>query len=587
MNAGKTVRGWLLVLGLAMSSTWGAVPKLLWQQFLPGYADKPTVADLNGDGRLEVVACTDQGKVVAVGGSNGAILWTYAKDKESYLSCPLVGDVDGDGTVEILVTGFSRGYVTCLNGEDGTPQWEVEPEGVGLTGTTALADTDGDGVQELIYANRTAVRALNASTGAVLWEEQLTAKTRGSVSVGDIDGNKLLNTLVGVEDGRLVCIGAGGGIKWAAALRGLITKPPLLDDAEHDGKLEAYVVARTLARVDGRGKIVWEWAPKTGRGTASALAAGDLDGDGKDDLVAAGYDGNLYALNAKGKLLWSYTVAPPDENGKVVYIPSSTPALADVDGDGRMDAIMASPRSDAPQIFAVSGRSGTRLWSIPVESYSQCCPAVADLNRDGKPEIIVADAAGRLYAYSLNSEAKVAWPKYNGGLACRGDAARAAYDGKYLAVGELPLVTRPLLVAWADKLEQPAPDIAAPGAAAPFARPLSDIAVSLNGQWLDLDPAPVNLKGSVLVPLRGIFEAMQAEVKYDPKTRTITATRGDTKVVLKLGSRDATINGRPAQLRTPAQLIGASTYVPLRFIGEAFGAAVTWNAAEKNVEIAT
>lgn len=91
--------------------------------------------------------------------------------------------------------------------------------------------------------------------------------------------------------------------------------------------------------------------------------------------------------------------------------------------------------------------------------------------------------------------------------------------------------------------------------------------------------------GSILVPLREVFESLGASVQFLPKTRTITATRGTTTVALQLGESVGYVNGKPKSLPTPAQNIGGTTMLPLRIISEAFGADVKWDANARLVAI--
>ncbi|KUG05283.1 hypothetical protein ASZ90_017356 [hydrocarbon metagenome] len=118
---------------------------------------------------------------------------------------------------------------------------------------------------------------------------------------------------------------------------------------------------------------------------------------------------------------------------------------------------------------------------------------------------------------------------------------------------------------------------AAPAIAAPT--------VNLNGQQLSFDVPPTIENGRTLVPLRAIFEAMGATVTWDQNTRTATAVKDGTTVVLKIGSTTPTINGQVKQLDVPAKIVNGRTLAPLRFIGEAFGGTVEWNQASQLISI--
>lgn len=109
--------------------------------------------------------------------------------------------------------------------------------------------------------------------------------------------------------------------------------------------------------------------------------------------------------------------------------------------------------------------------------------------------------------------------------------------------------------------------------------------VLLNGQQLSFDVPPTIESGRTLVPLRAIFEAMGATVNWDAASITVTATKGSTTVILPVGSRVATVNGKSIALDVPAKIVNNRTLVPLRFVSESFGAQVDWNNTERLVSI--
>jgi hypothetical protein len=98
---------------------------------------------------------------------------------------------------------------------------------------------------------------------------------------------------------------------------------------------------------------------------------------------------------------------------------------------------------------------------------------------------------------------------------------------------------------------------------------------------------PQSVGGRVLVPLRGVMEQLGAFVGYDGPTRTVTAQKGNIDISLKLGDRNARVNGQDRVLDVPAQTIGGTTMVPLRFMGEALGADIKYDAATMTIAIST
>jgi hypothetical protein len=112
----------------------------------------------------------------------------------------------------------------------------------------------------------------------------------------------------------------------------------------------------------------------------------------------------------------------------------------------------------------------------------------------------------------------------------------------------------------------------------------SAVSVTLNGAPLNLTPAPQERAGRVFVPLRGVFEQLGASVVY--QNGTINAQgRGNRSVSLRIGSTQATVNGQPQTMDVAPFIIGASTYVPLRFVSQALGASVNYDAANRVVAL--
>lgn len=111
--------------------------------------------------------------------------------------------------------------------------------------------------------------------------------------------------------------------------------------------------------------------------------------------------------------------------------------------------------------------------------------------------------------------------------------------------------------------------------------PAQAITVSVDGAQLPDQPAPILSNGRVLLPMRAVFQALGAKVDY--QAGKISAHRADRQVELELGNPTARVQRQPVSLEVAPQLVGGHTYVPLRFVGEALGAAVTWESSSKSV----
>lgn len=109
--------------------------------------------------------------------------------------------------------------------------------------------------------------------------------------------------------------------------------------------------------------------------------------------------------------------------------------------------------------------------------------------------------------------------------------------------------------------------------------------VLLNGQPLATSVAPVTISGRTLVPMRDIFEALNATVVWNGVTQEIRAQSDSRSIALQIGSRSAVLNGEQVTLDQPPLLLRGSTFVPLRFVSEALGTQVSWDAASEQVRI--
>lgn len=131
-------------------------------------------------------------------------------------------------------------------------------------------------------------------------------------------------------------------------------------------------------------------------------------------------------------------------------------------------------------------------------------------------------------------------------------------------------------------------------AALEYPAPLANTpAVMLDGEYIDFaDAVPQNINGRVMVPCRAVLEAMGATVGFDGAKKEITATIGDRKISFCAGSDQLTVmdNGVVTETVTMdvAPFIEASTsrtFVPSRFVFEAFDFSVAWDSEYKTVII--
>lgn len=112
------------------------------------------------------------------------------------------------------------------------------------------------------------------------------------------------------------------------------------------------------------------------------------------------------------------------------------------------------------------------------------------------------------------------------------------------------------------------------------------VKIRIDGIDLQFDPAPyIAPPGRTMVPMRGLFESLGAQVEWVAETQTILATRGDLEVRLQIGSNAAIVNGVTRPMDVAPAIQQDRTYVPLRFVAEALNASVNWDPREKKASI--
>jgi len=120
----------------------------------------------------------------------------------------------------------------------------------------------------------------------------------------------------------------------------------------------------------------------------------------------------------------------------------------------------------------------------------------------------------------------------------------------------------------------------------------ADIPVYIDGNALEFDVTPKMINDRVMVPMRFIFEKLGATVSFDDETQTISAYRASADgknviILIQINNQKAFVNNETFELDSPPVLVDGRTLVPVRFVSEALGCTVDWNAAEEAVYIKT
>src|SRR5262245_38305939 len=173
--------------------------KVLWKYKSSGgpFDASVALADLDGDGKLEVLAAdSSTGELFCLDGG-GQLLWKY-KLPSSTDSPPAVADLEGDGKPEIVVgtmtAGDRQGRVIALDPRTQKEMWSAKIPGH-VQSEPVLVDLNGDGKLDVVVTNWLGdkhVYALNGRDGSLLWKHPMKGDIYHGVSVFQNDGVHIL-----------------------------------------------------------------------------------------------------------------------------------------------------------------------------------------------------------------------------------------------------------------------------------------------------------------------------------------------------------------------------------------------------------
>jgi choice-of-anchor C domain-containing protein len=342
---------------------------------------------------------------------------------------PAVADINRDGIPDIIFTTYSGGFeyeaggkLRVISGKDGSEIWTATDPRANMRGTSGVAvgDLDGDGTIEIVggdFANRAI--AFN-NDGSVKWVSEVLHFNWGGPALANIDNIGDAEILIGstvLNSDGTKRFGGFGYMGWNGAgplsivadvnldgIPDLVTGPAILNNKgevlrlnlrDSDGftaigNFDAdrfpetvLVSSGTVRLIDDDGTNVWGPIAIPGGGSGGAPTIADFDGDGQPEIGVAGAS-QYTVFETNGTIKWSQATSDRSSNltGSSVF---------DFDGDGRAEVVYG----DEVYLRIYDGVDGRELFKAPKSSGTTYeLPVVADVDGDGKAEIVgVANGA--------------------------------------------------------------------------------------------------------------------------------------------------------------------------------------------------
>ena len=296
------------------------------------------------------------------------------------------------------------------------------------TGEPKVADIDRDGKAEIIFATQNGYLYVVEEGRKVDWK----CDVKGEVSyippeLGDVDGDGYYEVLIANDnfvespkvglrvvdkDGKLLA-------EWLNPEGGFPLGEPRAADIDGDGKDEILIGLLgdeergnkfyALKYENGSLKELWNYPAYFWIKYTPAVA--DLNNDGKMEIIFTSYDLCVYCLDANGNLLWKYITKGGIQHAYTGAIERKLahPVAADINNDGYMEIIVNTAIYDKPEWSAVYclDYEGNLIWKYKPNKPLERCIAVGDINNDGNVEIVFGDVNGTIYV--LKSDGNLLW----------------------------------------------------------------------------------------------------------------------------------------------------------------------------------
>jgi uncharacterized protein (TIGR02145 family) len=286
----------------------------------------------------------------------------------------------------------------------------------------AIGDIDGDGKPDLVVCNSgSAIVSVfrNTSTSGSITSNSFAAKVdfatgtgSNNVAIGDIDGDGKLDLVVTNANSNTVSVfrntSTSGSISFAAKVDFVPGNTPYgiaIGDIDSDGKPDLVVVNQISNTVSVfkntsiSGSITsGSFAAKVDFTTGTTpwgVAINDIDGDGKPDLIVTSIISNTVSIFRNTSTFGSITSS--SLAAKVDFTTGAGPydvAISDIDSDGKPDLVVGVYNSNTVSVFRNTSTSGSITFATKVDFAAGARPlgiAINDIDGDGKPDLAIAN----------------------------------------------------------------------------------------------------------------------------------------------------------------------------------------------------